>query len=81
MAYGFNQSYRFVSPSVRAVPGKPSYSARAASVILGVEVAKLRRLHQEGLLTADVPSRGCTEEELRKLHAEVRNLRAEDIIQ
>jgi hypothetical protein len=74
--------YRFIQRQrLAAAPGKPSsYSAQAAALVLGVDFLKLQRLFREGLLTADVPKRGCSEEELKRLHREVRNLRAEGLI-
>jgi hypothetical protein len=85
----FNQSFRFV-PKISGVEhdqsrrviiedGKPSYSEQAACVVLGAELVKLRRLHQEGLIRSEVPDE-FTEAELRTLHGEVRELRAEGVV-
>jgi hypothetical protein len=89
MNYGFKQTFRFVpkiasvdSDSSRRViiESKPSYSQEAACVVLGFELAKLRRLHKEGLVRSSLPDE-FTLEELQTLHVEVRELREQGAIE
>jgi hypothetical protein len=91
MAKGFNQAFQFRPvPKIAGVEhdstrrvlaeSKPSYSAEAASVVLGAELVGLRKMRRDGLIRSEVPDE-FSEEELRALYEEVRDLREEGVIE
>ncbi len=94
MGFGFKPLYHFRAvPVARREPGegdesrivaveegKPTYSQKAASVVLGAQMAKIRQLQQDNVIESEVPENDFTESELRSIHEEIAELRAKGVI-